>query len=195
MSNLAEKTDFIPVEDYLSGEKLSDIRHEYVQGQVYAMAGAKLNHNKICTNLSALLWNQLRGQSCFPLGSDMMLKTSEKSYRYPDLMVICDENIADDQQLQTSPTLIIEALSKSTRIKDKGEKRSEYLALPSLQEYVLIEQDFAEVEVQRKSEHWQPSYYFLGQEVVFESINVILSVEEIYERVNNDNMHLFLQEK
>lgn len=192
MSNLAEKTNYISVEDYLSGEKVSDLRHEYVEGQVYVMAGAKLRHNIICTNLSALFWHHLRGQSCFPLGSDMMLRTSEKKYRYPDLMIVCDNDV-DNSQVQTAPILIIEVLSKSTRQKDKGEKRSEYLALPSLQEYVLIEQDFSEIEVQRRSEHWQPSYYFLGQNVLFESINVTLPVEEIYERVDNDNMRLFLQ--
>ena len=194
MANLAEKTDNISIDDYLSGEIISEIKHEYVQGQVYAMAGAKLRHNIISTNLSALLWHHLRGKPCFPFGSDMMLKTSEKSYRYPDLMVVCDTEVLDNPQIQTTPVLIIEILSKSTRQKDKGEKRLEYLALPSLQEYVLIEQDFAEIEVQRKSKHWQSSYYFLGQDVFFESINISLPVEEIYERVDNDNMRLFLQQ-
>ncbi len=90
---------------------------------------------------------------------------------------------------------MVKSCLKSTRIKDKGEKRLEYLALPSLQAYVSLEQDFAEVEVQRKSEHWQSSYYFLDQDVVFESVDVTLAVEEIYERVNNDNMRLLLEEK
>ncbi|MEN9424197.1 MAG: hypothetical protein RL122_1580 [Pseudomonadota bacterium] len=195
MAALAEKFDYLSIEDYLAGEKISEIRHEYVDGQVYAMAGGSLKHNLIAANISGLLWSHLRGTSCVPLSSDMLLKTLGKRFRYPDVVVVCDDDASDDDQIRESPILIIEVLSKSTRKKDKGEKRLEYLAIPSLLEYVLIEQDFAEVEVQRRSASWQSAYYFLGDEVVLESVNATLSVEAIYERVKNDDVLAWLEQQ
>jgi Uma2 family endonuclease len=192
MAAPAEKLNYITVEDYLAGEEISEIKHEYVDGQVYAMAGAKINHNRIATNVSAHLWNHLRGKPCEPLSADMLVKTLGKRFRYPDVVVVCDDDTSTDERVRESPVLIVEVLSKSTRKKDKGEKRMEYLAIPSLQEYVLIEQDFAEVEVQRRSAGWQSSYYFLGDEVLLESVNATLSVEAIYERVKNDDMEAWL---
>ena len=125
----------------------------------------------------------------------MLVKTLGKRFRYPDVVVICNDGTADDEQVMENPILIIEVLSKSTRKQDKGEKRLEYLAIPSLLEYVLIEQDFAEVEVQRRSAGWQSSYYFLGDEVALESVNATLSVEAIYERVTNEDMLAWLEQQ
>ena len=186
MAAVAEKFDYLSVENYLAGEEISEIKHEYVEGQVYARAGAKINHNKIVRNMSSLLWNHLRHQPCEPLSGDMLVKTLGKRFRYPDVVVVCDDDPSEDERVLESPILIIEVLSKSTRKKDKGERRLEYLAIPSLLEYVLIEQDFAEIEVQRRSASWQSSYYFLGDEVVLESVNASLPVEAIYERVKID---------
>jgi Uma2 family endonuclease len=194
MAAAAEKLDYITVENYLAGEKNSEVRHEYVDGQIYAMAGGSLKHNLIASNTSGLLWNHLRGQSCFPLSSDMLVKTLGKRFRYPDVVVVCENDSMEDEQVVANPILIIEVLSKSTRKKDKGEKRLEYLSIPSLLEYVLIEQDFAEVEVQRRSTSWQSTYYFLGDEVVLESINATLPVEAVYERVNNEDMLAWLEQ-
>ncbi len=194
MAAVAEKFDYLSVEDYLAGEEISEIKHEYVDGQVYAMAGAKVNHNRIARNMSALLWNHLRHQPCEPLSGDMLVKTSGKRFRYPDVVVVCDD-ASNDERVRESPILIIEVLSKSTRKKDKGEKRLEYLAIPSLLEYVLIEQDFAEIEVQRRSASWQSSYYFLGDEVVLESVNASLAVAAIYERVQNDDVLAWLEQQ
>ncbi len=192
---VAEKFDYLSVEDYLAGEEISDIKYEYVEGQVYAMAGAKINHNKIVRNMSSLLWNHLRHEPCEPLSGDMLVKTLGKRFRYPDVVVVCDDDPSEDERVRESPILIIEVLSKSTRKKDKGEKRLEYLAIPSLLEYVLIEQDFAEVEVQRRSANWQSAYYFLGDEVVLESVNATLPVETIYERVKNEDMLAWLEQQ
>ena len=127
--------------------------------------------------------------------SDMLVKTFGKRFRYPDVVVVCDDDASNDERVRENPILIIEVLSKSTRKKDKGEKRLEYLAIPSLLEYVLIEQDFAEVEVQRRSASWQSAYYFLGDEVVLESVNATLSVEAIYERVKNDDVLAWLEQQ
>ena len=195
MAAVAEKFDYLSVENYLAGEEISEIKHEYVEGQVYARAGAKINHNKIVRNMSSLLWNHLRHQPCEPLSGDMLVKTLGKRFRYPDVVVVCDDDPSEDERVLESPILIIEVLSKSTRKKDKGEKRLEYLAIPSLLEYVLIEQDFAEIEVQRRSASWQSSYYFLGDEVVLESVNASLPVEAIYERVKNDDVLAWLEQQ
>jgi Uma2 family endonuclease len=198
MTALAYKLEIdnhITVEEYLRGEKISELKHEYIDGQVYAMAGAKLNHNRIVRNVSALLWQSLQATPCEPLSGDMLLEVSKTQYRYPDVMVICDDDSSNNDYIRKNPLIIIEVLSKSTRKKDKTEKRKEYLSLPSLQEYVLIEQDYAEIDVQRRSDNWQSAYYFLGDEITFESIDVTLSVEDIYQRVDNHDVQNFLKQK
>jgi len=96
------------------------------------------------------------------------------------------------EYVREGPVLIVEVLSRSTRRFDKTEKRAEYLTLPSLQEYILIEQDFAEVEVQRRSNQWRSEYYYLGQDIHFESVDVTVSVEAIYQRVDNKDVEVFL---
>lgn len=192
---LAPPLNTISVDDYLAGERLSTQKYEYVAGQVYAMAGASLSHNRITRNLSALLWSALRVQPCEPLTSDMLVKTANDRFRYPDLVVVCDGDHSDDNYVRENPVLIVEVISESTRRKDKTEKRLEYLALPSLLEYVLIEQDIAEVTVYRRNASWQPSYYYLGQEVLLESIGVTVLVEGIYERVENGDMARWLAAK
>lgn len=184
--------DDLSVEEYLAGERDSEIKHEYVDGQVFAMAGASLRHNLICTNVSALFWNQLQNKSCYPVTADMLVKTNDRQFRYPDLQVVCDDDPSNDEYVRESPILIVEVLSRSTRRRDKTEKRAEYLALPSLQEYVLIEQDVAEVEVQRRSNDWRSEYFYLGQDIHFESVDVTLSAEAIYQRVDNKDVEAFL---
>jgi Uma2 family endonuclease len=89
--------------------------------------------------------------------------------------------------------IIVEVLSQSTRRIDQTTKRLSYINIPSLLEYVLIEQDFVQIEVTRKSNSWRPSHYFLGDEITFEAIDLTLSVEEIYDRVHNEQMIAFLE--
>lgn len=190
----AHPRDYLSVEDYLAGERESEQRYEYVEGTVYARAGASTNHNRISGNLYALIWNHQRGKSCFPMTSDMLVKTTAKRFRYPDLMVVCDDDPSQDTYVRESPILIVEVLSGSTHRKDKTEKRAEYLALPSLLEYVLIEQDIAEVVVQRRSEAWRSTYYYPGSTVTLESIGLTVPVEAIYERVDNADMRVFWAE-
>lgn len=195
MPPLAKQLGTVSVADYLAGEQVSEVKHEYLHGQVFAMAGAKANHNRITRNLSALLWNTLADQPCEPFSSDMLLKTAENQYRYPDIMVVCDEEDRDDEYVRNHPILIVEVLSSSTRRQDKTEKRSEYIALPSLQEYILIEQDIAEIEIQRRRNQWQPEYFYLGQDILLESVGVTVSVEEVYQRVDNRDVRTYLGNK
>lgn len=185
--SIARQVEPVFIEDYLAAEGAQGIRHEYVDGAVYAMAGASMNHNRITSNLVRLLGNHLIEQPCEVFSSDMLLQTSVTRYRYPDVMVSCQTQTANELLL-ASPLLLIEVMSHSTRKMDKEIKRLEYLQIPSLIEYVLIEQDFVEIEVLRRSQHWQPSYYYLGDEVVFESIELSLPVLEIYRRVVNRDL-------
>jgi len=110
----------------------------------------------------------------------------------PDVSVDCDES---KPYYTETPIIIVEVLSKSTRKTDQTIKRRAYLNLPSLQEYVLIEQDFVDVEVIRRSEGWQSKHYYLGDDVTFESIELTLLVEDIYHRVKNEDVLEFIGKK
>jgi Uma2 family endonuclease len=156
------------------------------------MAGASVNHNQITANILTNLKIQLKGSNCRPFSSDLLVKTGNERYRYPDVVVVCNNQFLDDYSTN-SPVFIVEVLSKATRQADRQSKRLEYLQLASLQEYMLIEQDSVEVEVFRRSQGWQPSYYYWGDTIELESIKVMISVEDIYELVANEDVERFLK--
>jgi Uma2 family endonuclease len=183
---LAQSLSHLSIEHYLQGETTSEIKHEYVEGQVYAMVGASINHNRISSNLLTAIAAQLP-DACEVFTSDLLVKTRVNRFRYPDLVAFCEQQ-QGNQQFLDNPLLIVEILSKSTRQQDKGIKRTEYLSLPSLQEYMLVEQDFVEVEVLRRSQGWKSENYYLGDNFKLESINVELSVVDIYRKVDNADM-------
>lgn len=185
------KNRFISIEEYLAGELLADTKHEYIDGDVYAMAGASKNHESIAGNVLAEIRQHLKNTPCRPFGSDVKVKVG-KQFFYPDVMVVCEDN-TDNPYYTESPILVVEVLSKSTRRTDETIKRTAYQSLPSVQEYVLIEQDFVDVEVCRRSSGWVSNHYFLGDDVWFESLNFNLAVEEIYRWVDNEDMAAFLQ--
>ncbi|MBH1970479.1 Uma2 family endonuclease [Moraxellaceae bacterium AER2_44_116] len=184
--SLAQQIKCISEAEYLTGEKLSDIKHEYIDGEVYAMAGASASHNRLTLNVARKIGNHLEGKPCQPYVSDMKVKTGSK-YFYPDVLVDCS-NLPDDSHFTESPTLIVEVLSKSTRRMDETTKRIAYQQIATLQEYILIEQDFVDVEVVRRSRGWQSERFYLGDAITFESIGLTLTVEDIYERVNNPEL-------
>lgn len=187
------KANSISSEEYLQGELESEVKHELIYGDVYAMAGASGNHERISVNLSRKFGNHLEGLPCEPFGSDMKVKVASNFF-YPDVIVDCEFD-ESEPYFTESPLIIVEVLSKSTRRIDETIKRTEYLNIPSLQEYVLIEQDIVDIEVVRRSEGWQSKHYFLGDELTFESIGLSLSVEDIYLRVHNEDMLQFLRKK
>lgn len=182
MPNLAEYYR-LSEQDYLAGEPDSPIKHEYIDGEVYAMAGASANHNLICINMVTALSVHLKGKPCRPFASDMKVKIGSR-YFYPDVLVDCAEYAGDDQFTET-PTLIVEVLSKSTRRMDETIKRSSYSQIDSLQEYLLIEQDIVDVELVRRSNGWRSEHFFMGDQFTLESVGLTLSVAEIYDRVKN----------
>jgi Uma2 family endonuclease len=116
-----------------------------------------------------------------------------KDYVYPDVLVDCSKT-EGKSYFSNSATIIVEVLSKSTRKRDLTTKLLRYINLPSLLEYVLIEQDFVQVQVLRKRTDWKYEFYFLGDSITFESIDLTLAVEEIYDRVDNDDMNEFRQQ-
>jgi Uma2 family endonuclease len=189
--NLKYKLDDISIQDYLEGELISILKHEYIDGQVYAMAGASSSHNRIVANLNRELGNHLRNTPCEPFASDMKVRVKDDFF-YPDVLVDCHHQ-ANDYGVTDSPLIVVEVLSKSTRKIDHTFKRLAYQHLASLQEYVVIEQDFVDIEVCRRNRHWQSERYFLGDEVYFESIDVRLPVSTIYERVENEDMLDYLR--
>ncbi len=186
------RLDWISEEEYLTRELLSDIRHEYIEGKVYAMVGAHKHHNLIANNLFGLFWNHLAGKPCIPYTSDMKVKVG-KNFFYPDVMVDCSDD--NNDYFTQSPTILVEVLSKSTRQHDKTFKREQYLKIPTLQEYILVEQDFVDVEIQRRRNGWQSEHFYLNDEVEFTSIACTTTVAEIYQRVNNDDMLQWLEKQ
>lgn len=187
---LKPELNFISEQDYLAGELISKIKHEYINGDVYAMAGASANHSRITVNMVQKLGNHLENTLCEPFSADMKVKAGNDFF-YPDVIVVCHHHNHDSYYTE-SPIIIVEVLSKSTRRIDQTLKRQAYQRLLSLQEYVLIEQDFVDVEICRRANHWQSEHYYLGDEVYFSSIDLYLLVEAIYARVANTDMQEFL---
>ena len=181
------------VEDYLQGELQSPVKHELIDGQVVAMAGASANHERIAGNVYGELRNHLKSLPCEPFGSDMKVRVRDNFY-YPDVLVDChfDES---EPYFTSTPVIIVEVLSRSTRKMDERTKLLDYINIPTLKEYVTIEQDIADVTVYRKSDDWRSTHYFLGETIYFESIDFSLPVEEMYYRVKNEDVADFLAHK
>ncbi len=179
--------------DYLHGELLAETKHEYIDGQVHAMAGASENHNLLSVNIATELKTRLKGTPCRIFIADMKVKVGANFF-YPDVMVVCQED-NDNEYYKTAPVIIVEVLSKSTRRFDQTDKRLRCQRIPSLEEYVLIEQDKGEIQVFSKKDQWQSFYYYLGDDITFSSLGVTVRVEDIYYQVNNEDVLDFLREK
>jgi Uma2 family endonuclease len=181
----------IPVSeaDYLAGEPSSDIRHEYVAGIVYAMAGAGKAHNTIALNLATRLRAHVRGTPCRSYIADMKVKVArDQAYYYPDVVVTCsacDTAASAPKDYLTAPALIVEVLSPSTETIDRREKMRAYGALESLREYVLVASESHQVEIYRKLPDggWDQWILSPGEPVRLDSVNLDLTFEDIYEDV------------
>jgi Uma2 family endonuclease len=174
-------------EDYLEIERISPIKHEYLQGQIVAMAGASKAHVIITGNLSALIISHLRGTGCISYATDMKVRLpSLNLFYYPDLAVTCDDrDLRSDEDFILHPKLIIEVLSDSTEAFDRGDKFADYKSISELEEYALIHQKQILVErFQRKSDTlWMPQIYRTGDTVEFASIGFACAIETFYENV------------
>ncbi|MEL7509073.1 MAG: Uma2 family endonuclease [Cyanobacteria bacterium J06636_28] len=184
---LSKSYAYFTPEEYLEIERVSPIKHEYLQGQIVAMAGASKAHVIITGNLSALLVNHLRGKDCISYAVDMKVRLPELNYfYYPDLAVTCDDrDRVSDEDFILHPKLIIEVLSDSTEAFDRGDKFSDYKSVAELEEYVLVHQKQVLVErFQRKSDNlWLPQVYRAGEQMELESIGVMYNIEALYENL------------
>lgn len=186
--------DSLSEADYLAGEQDGQARHELIDGEAYAMTGASDKHNKISGNVFAEIRSALKQNNspCTPYINDMKVKVLSDFF-YPDVMVVCDRQDSQNAYYKTAPLVIVEVLSPTSRRIDKTLKRLAYQSLESVQEYILIEQDLAEVTVYVRQNGWQADYYYLGDTISLSSIAVTLAVEELYYQVDNDDMRAFLQ--
>ena len=177
---------YITVEEYLAAEASSEIKHEYQNGYVYAMAGASDAHVTIAGNLFAIVRNHLRGSGCRVYMSDMRVNlATRKSYYYPDVMVTCDPLDRELTHYKQHPCLIIEVLSTSTEAFDRGDKFADYQQIESLQEYVLVSQTRQRVDYFNRSSQglWVLQSYYLGDILQLTSINCSIPVIDIFEDV------------
>lgn len=179
---------------YLEFERQSDIRHEYIDGQVFAMAGASPRHNLIMMTLSYLIFGHLRDKDCNAYGESQRLRIDNskgKNYLYPDMSVVCgDSKFTDDNpQALTNPQLIIEILSPSTAKFDLDDKFALYRQLSSFREYLLVWQDKAKIAryYLNKDNIWEfVDVTGLNAHITLKSIDYRLSLDDVYQRVNFD---------
>jgi len=177
----------ISVEDYLEGELVSSVKHEYMAGAVFAMAGGTNAHNRIAVNTLFALGSQLKDKPCQPCNSDTKIRVRESNhvrFYYPDVSVVCDEN-ALKETFQDRPVLIVEVLSESTRRLDDGEKRDAYFTMPTLNYYLLLEQDEAiAVMYERNGERFERHEFTSLDDVIpMASLGISLPLRDLYNRV------------
>jgi Uma2 family endonuclease len=182
---LAPFQHLISVEEYLEGEKVSEIRHEYVDGSVYAMAGGSDDHNRIVLNITSELREALRGKRCEPFGSDMKLKIPGSNvFYYPDAFVVCDPT-DNAKYFRERPTVIFEVLSPETERTDQREKRFAYTLIPTLKVYVLVSQQRCELTVLQRGRggNWTAVVVPGVKEVLkLPEIKVEIPLDRLYER-------------
>jgi Uma2 family endonuclease len=174
----------ISVADYIQGELESDIRHEYIGGDIYAMVGASDKHNLIILNLATELKPHTRNTSCQLFVTDMKVRLDlnwNETFYYPDILLSCDQ---DDREsyYRTKPCLLVEVLSPSTERIDRREKMLAYTQIETLQEYILISQDKREVELHHRDNGWRTVVFNEG-DVPIQCLNMTVSMDFIYEGI------------
>lgn len=181
------QTTYLAPEDYLLAEASRVEKHEYINGEVYAMAGAEDAHVTISLNVAALLRSHVRRSGCRVFITDMKARIEELNiYYYPDVLVTCDPRDRESTSFKRYPCLIVEVLSASTEAFDRGDKFADYQHLESLQEYVLINQKRQRVECFRRNPEglWVLQSYHPGDTVQLTSLGFECAIEELYEDVD-----------
>ncbi|MBC8051533.1 MAG: Uma2 family endonuclease [Sphingobacteriaceae bacterium] len=175
-------------DEYLEFEKDSPQKHEFFQGEIFAMAGAEKNHNEIFSNLFVDIGTKLKGKPCKPYGSDLRIHIPQNSlYTYPDISIICrklDSDIQDAKFTATEPTILIEILSPSTRNYDRGAKFKLYRDIPTLKEYILIDSETVNIESFRlnQNSHWELEELKQTTEIlIIPTLGINILVKGIYE--------------
>lgn len=180
----------LTAKEYLEFERKSEERHEFFAGEIFAMSGAKRNHNKIVGNLSGLVWQHLKGKDCEFYPTDMRVFVPQTGlYTYPDLVVVCGEPQFQDDVFDTllNPVLLVEVLSDSTEGYDRGRKFQHYRSIESLREYVLVSQNEARIEkyIKTGDGFWLLSEAVgLDSEIEFSSIECLIPLHEVYDKID-----------
>ena len=189
MAKLKTQTIFTP-EEYLEFEREADVRHEFLDGEIYAMAGESLSHSRVCINLGGESRAKLKGKLCEALSPNMKVRTSTASlFSYPDLTIVCGEPQFHDKKkdVLTNPKVIFEVLSPSTADYDRTKKFLRYrMGNETLTDYILVSQDYCFVEHFRKQADGNWIYQSLSEisdVLQIETIECELSLQEIYDRV------------
>ena len=182
--NPALKIELLTVADYLAGEEQGLVRHEFVDGQVFAMAGASQEHNIIALNVASTLRARLRGSPCRAFIGDMKTRVAagnRDQFYYPDIVVTCDPRDTE-RYFKCFPKVVIEVLSEATERIDRTEKFWSYAQIETLEEYVLIAQDRMEVTVYRRENRWEPEVFSsVHGRVRVDALQLDLAFDEIYE--------------
>lgn len=176
------------VDEYLELEQSSEVKHEYFDGEIFAMAGAKWGHNQVAGNCVRELGNRLKDRNCSAVPSDMMVFCPTGLRTYPDVSIVCEEpRFEDDRELVLlNPLVLVEVVSDSTEAYDRGRKFENYKSIPSLQEYVLIAQDRMHVDhlaLQSDNKWLITSYGEKDGPVELPALSCSLSLAEIYANV------------
>ncbi len=173
-------------EEYLALERASDQKHELANGEVFAMAGARFEHNQIAGNVFALLWIALRGRSCTVNNSDQRVRAPDDSAHYPDVSALCGEpSFSDDVRDELlNPSVVVEVLSERTEGYDRGEKFEHYATIPSMQAYLLVATDRQRVELrERRDDVWTLRTFGPGERVPIAPLGCELAVDDVYANV------------
>lgn len=166
-------------EEYLELEKRSEVRHEFVDGEMHAMAGDKKQNNRIVRRLVRLLDQRAEEKNCDLFFTVVKMKVEENRYRYPDVVVTCEEDA--DEYLIQAPCTVFEVLSESTQTTDETEKLEEYLKIPSVQRYVLLRQDRASAYVySREGDSWRFNLLDHTGEFDLPCLDLRVKLEDIY---------------
>jgi Uma2 family endonuclease len=188
MKSLAEQPYYTP-EEYLSLERSADFKSQYIDGQIYPMAGATREHIIITGNIVRLLGNQLRGKPCETYANEMKVGTEfSRLYSYPDVVIVCGEPRFHDEQhdVLINPNVIIEVLSDSTEAFDRGKKFARHQRIESFTDYILVAQDEPRLEhfIKQAENDWRLTVVIgLENSLRIESIDCMLSLSEVYERI------------
>jgi Uma2 family endonuclease len=186
MIAISQQSEKMTIEEYLEWEPQQDLRYEYVNGEVFAMTGGTIPHNDIALNLYRALYPHLRSRGCRVNVSDVKVQVNSRSpYYYPDVIVSCDPQDLNARNFIQNPKLIVEVLSPGTSAKDRGEKFTYYLTIPTLQEYILIDSEKFSVERYCRGEGrmWLYYPYTAGDIITLSSIEVEFPIELLYEGV------------
>lgn len=186
---IAGKENFpqITPEEYFAWEEQQLEKHEYIDGQVYAMSGGSVNHSRIAVRLTTLFSNHLENSSCETGNSDLRVNViGTKNYIYPDASITCDDRDKTTTQYITYPCLIVEVLSPSTESYDRGGKFRMYRKNPVLQDYLLVSSTSIEMDLYHKNDagEWLIINYQAGDTIELKSINLSFAIEQVYRNLD-----------